>query len=416
MKYLRFNTKPHIIVNKKINTILFERVYPLHYDKKDLFKIKILDNLLTYTTKDYPQENLYNQVKLKSLIMSLNTSYRIRGDNLFFTFSMSVPKEGLTDSFSLDNAFKLFVDSINKPNVINNAFDKKAFEREIDVMKSNLNEGAKDYYSKNIDDAMSIYDKEEISGISLIKYRHELDKLTPEILYDFYKELISHNSINIVYGNTTKDRILSLYKKHNLYQEQSFKVEEVYFRKFPNVKKLKEKNIKSDYNQSCLFLGYKVRDYSLEESHYLGLIGDLIDGQECRMLFNALRIENQLVYHYSTNGYIYNGGFVIYVYLSKHNKDKALKVVQDTLALLKDKDFIKANLARVIQGYKYDLIYELDSTDIPYREYTRKIYHSLPGLKETINLYENLDIDSFISFIERLELDTIYFNEGDKDE
>ena len=387
MKYLRFNTKPHIIINKKINTILFERIYPIPFNKKDLFKIKILDNLLTYTTKEYPQENLYNQAKLKNMIMTLSTSYRIRGKNLFFSFVLTVPREGITESFSLDKAFKLFVDSINNPNATNNAFDKKAFDREIKVMKSHLKESAKDYYSNNVDNAMSIYDEEEVSGISLTKYRNELNKLTPEILYDFYKEIINSNSINLIYGNTTKDRIISLYKKHNLYQEIPFKIEEKYFNKFPEVKKLKEKYIHSDYNQSCLFLGYKIKDYTLSESYYLGLLGDLLDGQECRMLFNALRIDNQLVYHYSTNGYLYNGGFVIYVYLSKHNKEKAISVVKETLELLKDKKFIKETLSHIIQGYKYDLIYELDNIDIPYRDYNNKLFHSLPGLKETLNFY-----------------------------
>lgn len=416
MKYLHFNTKPQILINKKINTIAFERTYCVPYNKLDLFKIKILTNLLTYTTKDYPQENLYNEAKLKKLIMTLSCDYRIRGGNLFVSFYLTVPREGITSSFSLDDAFSLFVDSIYKPNVTNGAFDQKAFEREVSIINSQLDESDKDYYNKIIDQAMSTYDNEEISGVSLNKYRHILNSLTSKDIYEYYQFVIAQDPINLVFGNTTKKRIIDLFKKHNLYEEKKFKVEEKYFHRFPKVKKLKEKHIHSDYNQSCLFLGFKIKDYTLEESYYLSLIGDLLDGQECRMLFNALRIDNQLVYHYSSNGYLFNGGFVIYVYLQRQNKDKALEVLKETIAKLKDKEYIQEYIKKVIKGYNYDLIYELDSNDAEYRAFTRKLFHSLPGLKETIELYENMNIDSFIEFINRIELDTIYFAEGDKDE
>ena len=415
MNYLNLNTKPHIIINKKIHTILFERTYCLPYNKLDVFKVRILTNLLTFTTKDYPLENEYNKEKTKRLIMNLSAEYRTRGDNLFFSFYLTVPKEGITESFNLDKAFELFVNSIFKPNVTNKAFDKKQFDREVSIMNSDLDESVNNFYNNVYEKCMKLYDDQEVLGISLLDYRHLLDELTPEDIYNYYLEIINSKAVNIIYGNTSKNRVIELYKKYNLYEESKFKIEKKYLTLLPKFTKLKESNDHSDYNQSCLFFGYKVKDYSLEENRYLNLIGELIDGRECRMLFNALRIDNQLVYHYSTGGTLYAGGFTIYVYLSKHNKDKAIEVINTTFEQLKNKDLLKENIKKVVKGYEYELIYELDRNNTPYRDYCAKLFQQLPGFKETKEFYENIDLDKFISFLNRIQLDTIVFIEGDKD-
>ena len=161
MKKLKFTQKPKIMINKETNTIDIHMIFPTKYKPEEQFKIDILSNMLSYTTKQFPIEKDCNLAKIKKLIIKLRANTIMRGTNLFFIFQMQVPREGITKDFSLDDAFEMFVNTIYNPNSDGKSFNKEAFDREISAVKSSIESAEKNIYNSNYDDFLSKYDETE---------------------------------------------------------------------------------------------------------------------------------------------------------------------------------------------------------------------------------------------------------------
>ena len=416
MKKLKFTQKPKIMINKDTNTIDIHMIFPSKYKKEEQFKIDILSNLLSYTTKEYPIEKDCNLAKIKKLIIKLRATTIMRGTNLFFIFQMQVPREGITKDFSLDDAFEMFVNTIYNPNADGKSFNKEAFDREIVAVKSSIESAEKNIYNSNYDDFLSKYDETETISFSSLKHRDLIDEITPENLYEFYKKIISGPSVNVVYGNTTKKRIIDLYKKYDLYKEDTFEIEEDYWKILKPKKKTLVDETKVPFNQSAIYYGYKVNKYKKSDAIYISVLCNLLDGPECKVLFNKLRIENQLVYHFDLATYTYCGSIIFEIFCSKHNRERVEEVLRNSIELLKDKSFLEYNIPRILKGMEYSLAYELDNDFVEFSKYMTKLLNSLPKSKELMDEFKKVDLDGFIDFVNRMQLDTICFKEGEKDE
>ena len=65
---------------------------------------------------------------------------------------------------------------------------------------------------------------------------------------------------------------------------------------------------------------------------------------------------------------------------------------------------------------EYSLAYELDNDFVEFNRYLTKLLNSLPKSKELMEEFKKVDLDGFIDFVNRMQLDTICFKEGEKDE
>ena len=153
-----------------------------------------------------------------------------------------------------------------------------------------------------------------------------------------------------------------------------------------------------------------------EDREYLELLGRIIDSRSTNLLFKALRLKNNLVYQTGLNFNTNHGLLYIEAYLHKDSKDKAIKIIKDLMTSLNNKEKITNYINIILEEMEKQLIRQKDSKYANLNNYINQKLQLSKSLKDKYNFYSHIDIDKFISFLDRIKLDTIYFLRGKEDE
>ena len=123
----------YITKYKKTNnfsTTLINYIFQFTIEKDEIMAFTILSNMLSYTNKEFKEEDEFAKEKLKRFIMNFKVSSQSINNIYFLNFSLLIPNDNIVDCDYLESAINLSLDSIYKPNITNNLFDNDYFERE----------------------------------------------------------------------------------------------------------------------------------------------------------------------------------------------------------------------------------------------------------------------------------------------
>jgi len=411
-----FKGTPYIIKNKNFSTIDFEFVYHVKFDNKYLFYLHMLKQLLFNTSFNYKSEQEYKEEYKKSMIVNMNMGKNIYNENLFIRFKLTVLDPKKVKNYDIERAFNFFIDSIYNPNVIDNEFNKDVFEREREYLKSDILSSLKNIYIESSQGFLKAVDDDGILKDNIYNNMHLIDEANPKELYEIYKELIFNNRpVILVYGdvdNSINDLISKYIPVSN--KKISFDKNYYHYLKPYDEVKLVEEN--SRYNQSVLYVAFKVIGMSETDDLYLNIVKNILGTGVEGLVFKKLRVEEGLVYSSSTWYSKTAGVLVIESYINNNSKDKVLECIKEVVSSLKDKKFLREKLDRLIENLYYSSIREKDSKYRKLSDFAlKKIGYDCTSL-ELLEKYKNLDIDLLLEFIDRLKLDTIYFYRGEFNE
>lgn len=417
MKILKFDKQIHYIKTDKFNTIDFILLYPSTYEKKDMGHFSLMHQNILNSSKKYPTEQAYKRELQKSFIINHKIKCFTLNTNLFIEASLTVPDPKKVKSFDLDKAFEFFMDTIYFPNVKDDAFDLRQFNREKNFIKESLENSSKNIYEVGYQNFLIHVDENGILKDNLYHNREMLDQVTPESLYVFYKEkVIQNNPLILVYGDIEEEKVRQLFSKYIDLAPKIIQIEKNYNCYLQPRKETQYIEENSIFKQSALYMGYKILDMKEEDSIYLRLLSRILDGNENNLVFNTLRLKYNLVYDARVSQYNKNGLLFIETYLKVSAKEKAIDAIKGVFEQLKNGEFIKECLDKIIVSNKYNLIYRKDSKYSVVDDYLDKQAEISDTLEEIYEQYKTLDIDKFLLFMDRVVLDTVYFLRGDENE
>jgi len=417
MKILKFDKQIHVIKTDKFNTIYFLLIYPSTYKKEDMGKFSLVKQNVMNSSKKYPTEQEYKKEYQKSFIINSKLKTVRINTNLFIEAQLTVPDPKKVKSFDLDKAFQFFMDTIYFPNVTNEAFDEYQFNREKEFIQNSIENSSKNIRDVGYQKFITYIDEVGILKDNLYHNRHLLDEVTPKSLYEFYdKNVLQIEPMILVYGDIEEEKVQEMFSKYIDISPKTIEIEKNYncFLTPRTETQFIEEN--SNFKQSALYMGYKILDMKEEDTIYLRLLSRILDGGENDLLFKALRLEHNLVYGVSMSDYFKNGMFFIETYLKASSKEEAIEAIKTTLSSLREPDFVKECLDKILIANKYNLIRRKDSKYSVLDDYLDKLAELDDTLEEIYEKYENLDIDKFLEFLDRVVLDTVYFLRGDESE
>lgn len=404
-----------IIKSDKYSTIEISLIFPCENKKEYLFYVPLLKQILLNSSYEYKDEKSYRQAYKERMIINQSIYLNKLNKNLFLEFVLVVPDPKCVKGYNLEEAIKFFTDTIYKPNIIDNAFNIDSFNREKEFLKNDINGSLKNVNNSsfqsfiNIVDDIGIYKDNIYNNLNLIEEANNIE------LYNIYKQLIlNNNPLVTIYGNVDKEinDIINKYIKTT--KEISFNKD--YNNFFIPFKKVKDITEDSKYNQSILYVGYKVKDMQEKDIIYMNLIKNIIDHGSNDLLIKKLRYENSFVYSCSCWCYARSGLLVNEVYINNNSKDEVVKNIQELIDSLKDKKFMKECLDKQIEDVYYNSIRAKDSRVKPLDDYINSSLELRYSIEELLEKYKEIDIDDLIEFIKRLKLDTIYFLRGEFNE
>lgn len=407
--------EPYIIKNK-YSTIDFFFIFPALYKKEYMFYLLLLKQILLNSSFLYKNEKLYKRKWEDLMIISESLTNKILNNNLYLEFRLTVPNPKVIKNYDLERAFSFFVNTIYKPNIVGNKFNKKVFERERTFLKEDILMSLKNVYSESYQKFLNLVDDKGIlkdniyNNLDLIKNANEYE------LYDVYNELIINNKpIIMVYGDVDKS-IVSLIKKYVNIKNEKVKLNIDYYNFLFPREKCKYVIENSKYNQSILYVAYKVKKMNNNDLIYLNLIKNILGIGAESLIFKTLRVDSGLVYSCSTWCDSISGLLVIETYINNNSSDIVLDKIKNLIDMLKNKEILRKEIYRVLESLKYSVIRKKDNKNKKLDDFIKYKFKFGFTIEKLIEKYSNLDLDLTIDFINRLVLDTVYFYKGDFNE
>lgn len=412
-----------------------KQAYKIHFIKTDKFKkVKIRINFKEKTTKEkVVYRNMLSLVLLEAtkkfntrrlLDIECENLYNIgvgagtsnSGNYHLLRFNATFLNEKYTEKGMMEESFKFFLEFIFNPNVIDGKFESQTFNNAKNILKEDI-----ESYADNPGRFAFSRIYEIMCPNSVIKYRstgyiEDLEKVTEENLYEYYKELLTNNEIDIfIIGNIDVKQMEKIiadnFNIDSIKHEQlAHIVKQDDFRTEPRVIK-ENKNI----NQSILILGSKLKDITeFERKYVLVLYNYILGGSADSKLFKEVREKNSLCYSISsTHSGIANLEFIS-AGIDKENYDKAVELIKAEIKNMEDGNFTEEDINQAKITFLASLKEIEDTANGIINIYEAHEYLDYDLLEERAKEIEKVTKEDIINVSKKMYLDTIYLLEGDK--
>ena len=344
----------------------------------------------------------------------VSSSFMITGKCEQFIFSLDFLNPKYTENKYLELSIDFLKEIILKPNVENNKFNPEFF----DIMKSDLISSINSIKDNPSMYAGIEYAKNMYSGTpsaySTIPTKEEVENVTSEELYSFYKTLLDGDfKVDIVIHGEIEDSIIDILsntfksiKSNN--KKLSFSINHKYDDK--------EKTIIDTlpYNQSKLYLGYRLLDLNYHEmNHVLKVYNTILGTMNDSILFNVVREANSLCYSIGSYTSKYNPSLTIYAGINKNNYEKSVELIKECVLSMSEEKVIsrlfssaKKTINTHLNNYYDDVIMQVNSK---YQSEFEDV-EDIESLKENIN---KVTIEEVINLNKKIKLSCIYLLKGD---
>ncbi len=417
MQYKKTEVGPynlHMIKTKRFKTVNMQIILSDEVKKEDITKRNFLSDILTYSSKKYKTKrdiSIESQNLYAASIYS--TSYRLGNYyntdiNLYF-LNEKYSEENMTEK-SLDFLSEI----IFNPNVENNKFDSASFN----VIKNNMHiqiesvkEDTRKYSMIRMLENMS---KDAPYSYHGFGYLEDLDKITEENLYEYYKELLRKCSIDIfVIGDidfTKMEKLIKEKFKFNVFKKK--KNSPILYH---NSIRTRPKTIieKDNINQSKLAIGCKMKDLTdFEKNYVLTLYNIILGGGSESLLFQNVREKNSLCYYVSSASNKVDNLLIISSGISKENFKKALILIKKEMKNIGSGNFPDEMIEKAKIRYNsiIDEIYDYPNQIISAYYASEVLKVDFPEVRKKKIM--EVTKEDIVSLSKKIKMDTIYLLEG----
>ncbi len=408
------NTKTiHICKNDKSFTNYIELWYKVSSDTEHIAARALLPRLLLATSKKYPTEDDMERALTLNYITGEKSGTIMLGNSCFFTICMEIPQKKKIKDFNVTKCLDFIMDIIYRPNVKENRFVQ--FDEKIKILKSNMEHTAKEKIASSIEEIKKILDEDGSLINSLYHHQEQLDILTAEKEYQFYKEIVYQKPFIFLHGNDEVQEIKTYLTKYfDAYSDISMNIEKEHHYLTLNHDG-KEIEVKKSYRESLLSLIYKVDNMKEDDEKYLIMVNDILSYKSSNLLLKKLRIEKKLVYRANSMLMKKYGVLVILGGIYRENKQKMIEAVNELFELFNDEEKISKILEKLHEQYECDYIRDLDGKGFLRSEFLDKFFKIEKTERELIDELKTITPSSLKQFMKRLKLDYIYFLKGETD-
>lgn len=419
MEYIQKDLKSyklHMIKTKKFKTVMVKVYFREPIKKENITKRSFLTTMLSLSSKKYPSKRLmalHSQDLYSCKISGVDSRL---GNYLNTSFSLNVLNDEYTEDGNLMRAIEFLGDVIYDPDVLDGSFSEKSFNIVMNQAVLALSSVKDDARSYSLMRMLEEMDDGPISYRS-IGYLEDLQKITPQSLYEYYLEVLSKDMMDVfVIGDINFDQIERVIR--DTFKSKVFKKMRVPYlvegKKAPHNKKIvKELN---DSNQSKLAIGLRVSSLTDYERNYpLSLYNIIFGGGQDSKLFREVREKNSLAYYIGSIPNKLDNIILIRAGITKDNFDMSVKLIEKELSNMSKGKFTEEDIDKAKEMYTsaMDEIYENKSRII--ESYYMMELLGVDDINAKIEKMQKVTKDEIIRVAKKVKIDTVYMLEGDKE-
>ena len=416
-EYKKSTYNIYTIKTDKFKTCHMEIVFRNNINKSDVTKRSFITEMLVENSNLYKTrkdmiielENLYNSY-------FYGITNRI-GSSILTSFCFDFINPKLVNE-KIEEFIKFPLEVIFNPNINNNEFDITTFEYIKERIKKDIESIIEDPKNYSINELLKNMCSSTESSININGNIDDLNLITNTNLYEYYKEMLEHDYIDIyIIGDLDMEKVSKIINnnfKINILKDHKINYE------VENKPIKKPKKIIKNYNfsQENICIGLNIENITPYERNYVAYIYNMLlgGGSLETKLYNRLRNENSLCYSAISIYQKFDNLIILHTAISKENETLAIKLMKESL-----KDMIYNITDEELVDTKKLITTTLNmSLDNPGRIIDNYIFKNIYGLEDLevrIEKYNKVTKEEIINFAKKIKMNTILcLRDGENEE
>ena len=405
----------HIIKTDLFKTITVKVFFREEALKENITKRNFLSRIMMLSTNDYQSKVELTKALQNLYAAQVSATNRRLGNYLDTSFSLRVLHDKYTEEGNFKKSLELLNSVILNPKVDNNSFNEKEFSIVYEEYKADLNTLVEDKMTYALIRGMESTSS-DVTSYRSIGYLEDLEKITEQNLYDYYKEMIKHNFLDIfVLGNVDEVEITNLFRE--VFNFDTFKKKQINARviepKKISTKKVIEK-IKAEQDNLVMTLStLGLTDY--ERNYPLSLFNTILGGGSESLLFKEVREKNSLAYTISSTPNKLDNLIIIRGGITSNKSEEAIKLIKKILKDLANGHISDELLYKAKEYYTSAIDDIIESSFQIIESYYMMELLGVDDLKTKRKKMLKVTKEEVVAVAKKTKLNTIYILKGENE-
>lgn len=409
---LKQGIKLHKIETNKFKTNLLAIFLSVPLTRENVTKNALLAAILRRGTNNMPTQEIISKNLEEMYGAGFDCGIEKNGDNQTIKFYL----ESINDEFLpqkeelLKNSFEILFDIAFNPLVENGKFKEEYVQGEKENLKQIIEGKIDNKGTYAMERCIEEMYKNKAYGLYKYGYIEDLEKITSEELYNYYKEVIKNCKIDIfISGMLPKDIEKTVKENQNIAKLQERKINLNEEQKDINTEeKLVEESM--DVTQGKLVLGLDVTSNMENLSYITMCYNTILGGGANSKMFQNVREKASLAYTVGSNYLKRKQNIIIRAGIEIENYEKALEIIKKQLEDMKSGNFTNEDIknAKNLIIATIENIPEEQDTEISYY-FGQELANTNIGVEEYKEKVENVSKEQIIEVANSVKMNTIYF-------
>ena len=413
-KEIKKGIKLHEIKTEKFKTNLIAVFLSMPIRREDITKNSLLSAVIRRGSKNMPTLAQISQEMEEMYGASFDCGLDKTGDNHILKFYI----ETINDKFLPQNNENILKKSIEKlleivfnPLVENDEFKEEYVKQEKENIKRIIEGKADNKARYAFDRCIEEMYKDRPYGLYKYGYVEDLNSITAQSLYEYYKKMISECKIDIFVSGDIDDATQIIEQNENIQKlkqrEPNYKINQI-----ESKEKVKEKEIKEEMDvvQGKIVIGLDLHLDNEEQKYSAMMYNAILGGTANSKMFQEVREKASLAYSASSSYIRYKSNIFIKCGIEIKNYDKAMEIIRKQLEDMKNGVFTDEDIENakkgIISGIKS--IDDEQDTEITYF-FGQELTNSKTSLDQYIGNIEKVTKQDIIDIANSISVNTVYF-------
>lgn len=409
--------KIHKIETNQFKTNLYAVFLATPLKRENVTKDALIAAVLRRGTKNIISQDKISKELEEMYGASFDCGIEKTGDNHIIKFYLeALNEEFLPEKEELtQKCINILLDIVTNPFVENNRFKQEYVDGEKENLKQIINGKIDNKARYSLDRCIEEIFKGEPYGLYKYGYVEDLEKITPQNLYEYYKELIKNCKIDIYYSgifdNDNTEKIIEKRLQENNIEPRNAKYvinNEMTEKKQKSETKTVEESM--DVTQGKLVLGLQIDDNNKNSRFAASVYNAILGGGANSKLFQNVREKNSLAYTASSSYIRTKNVILVHCGIDIDKYEKALETIKEQIEDMKKGNFTDKDIEdakKLIISSVRSISAEQD-TEITY-DYGQELSNEHTTIKDYQQNIQQITREQIVDIANKININTIYF-------
>lgn len=409
--------KLHTINTNNFKTNLYAIFLATPLKRENVTLDALLTAVLRRGTSNMTSQDVISKKLEEMYGASFDCGIEKTGDNHIFKFYLeSINEEFLPEKEEIaQKCLEILFDIVFNPLIEGDKFKAEYVQGEKENIKQIIQSKIDNKSKYALDRCIEEMFKDQAYGLYKYGYVEDLEKITPQSLYEYYKKLINNCKIDIFCSGIIESKHIE-----NIVQENELiksanprKAEYVVNNETTEEVEIKQEKVVEDHmqvTQGKLVIGLTVNDTKEGSKYTASLYNAILGGGANSKLFQNVREKESLAYTAGSNYVRQKNSIFIRCGIEIENYEKALQTIKQQLEDIKNGEFDEKNIENsknlIIESVKS--IPSEQDTEITYY-YGQELSSEFTTIDQYIEKIKWQSKKEIIDLASKVKVNTIYF-------